>query len=229
MKIKSFFLPLISACLMLGIMTTAQADPANKDAVAAATNMIIESVGFSCIEPGFPFLCTEESDDVVLLEDFIHAKNNGDYVMQVSMECFTGSYDVDSHEPYGFGIDYRRAFVQVWIEIDGVPVYDNAGKVIMCGDETFQLYIADSFETEPDLDVQLNRFGGAHAFNWPVLNLPHGHHLVQVMGRLQARVLGIDDIPDEGTMAGIGKRSLFINNIHAANGEGLGCDGLGCF
>ena len=229
MSFNRFFPRAAVALLAMGIALTTQADPANKDAVAAATSIEIAFVGPSCTNS---FLCTD-NEEHVLLSDHIHAKNNGDYMIGVTMECFTGSYDLDSNVPWGFGIDYRRAFVQVWIEIDGAPVYDNAGKVIFCGDETFQLYVDPSAVVVDsvffNLDFQLNRFGGAHAFNWPVLNLPHGEHLIEVVGRLQARVLGLDDIPDEGTIAGIGKRSLFIQPIHVANGETLDCDGLGCY
>ena len=115
------------------------------------------------------------------------------------------------------------------IFIDDVPVGDNRGRVNFCGHESFQLYYDPAFQAEgPDfatLEFEMARFGGAHAFNWPVLNLAHGEHEVDVRVRGIVQVLALDDIADEGAMAGFGKRSLIIEPVHLKVDETLGDDG----
>jgi hypothetical protein len=216
MKFSNLVIRVTGMFLCVGFVLAAQAAPststnaANKAAVVGATSQEFAFAGFVCDELVPPIFC-EDTNELGLMSDTVKAPTNGDYAFHVSMECFVGSYDIDSSAPYGFGLDYRRAYVEVWVVVDGVVVNgDEDGKVIFCGQEVLQLY---ANEGRDDLNVELQRFGGTYAFNWFKLNLTQGTHLVEVKAKLAARVLDLDLIPDEGTVAVVGKRSLIIEPI----------------
>jgi len=208
MRVKNSLITALAVLLVSGASLALAAGGANKTAVVGASTTVLEFVGGSVC--GGPFC--EDSTVYTILDEMVKTPTNGDLAFYVTMECFVGSYDLDSGIPYGFGIDYRRAFVQVWVEVDGTPLYGNNGKVIFCGDEVFQLYGYDG--PFPEYSLGLRLFGGTHGFNWAALNVSKGWHDVAVKARLGAKVLDLDLFPDEGTVAVIGKRSLIIEPIH---------------
>ncbi len=206
---------------------------ANKTAVVGSKAYVKEWNGWC--GASFPSLCGD-SNTLPLLQDVVKVPDKGDLAIYVSMECFVGHFDLDvDYYPFGIGIDGRRAWVEVWVkfyEADGITELKHANgdpikehKIRFCGEDVFQLYGNGWYNGfDLDLDISLGQFGGAHAFNWAVLNLPSGEVVVRLYGRLFARAINWDYIPDEFTWVVVGKRSMIIEPIHTTVDETLGDD-----
>ena len=183
--------------------------PANKTAVSVSKVKVLEGTKYLANPP----LKT------TLLSETVKTPNNGDLVAYFTTECFIGSYDIDSDFVWGFVLDGRRAAVKVWVEVDGER---RSPRINICSHGIFQLDVP----AVPNqvFAVELEKFGGAYAFNFPILGLSNGTHHIAIKAKLEANVLNLDGIPDEGIIAVIGARSLIVDPIKVRVGETLGDD-----
>lgn len=176
--------------------------PADKVAVAGGS---IEVRSTSLVEGA-------SSEEFVLLSGLMKTSGPTDLVLQVTLECalWTAVTTVGNDE------SESSARIDVWVEVDGVPVAVSAddtvspGKVTFC-DRTHRMKTLD-FDDEDARIEQYLRTKSANAFNWILLDAGAGMHDIVVKARVDAKVTGAGD-----AFGAVGKRTLVVEPVKLAN------------
>lgn len=151
-------------------------------------------------------------EDVVLLSEKIKTSAPTDLILGVTLEC------VITTELTTVGNDAQEAegTVRVWIEVDGVPVPvstdDTDGKVTFCNQ--VQQRETSMFDDEDATIRTLDTSGAANGFNWLRLNMGSGIHTITVKADLRTSASDT-----ASALAAVGKRTLIIEPVKAANDE----------
>ena len=187
------------AALQRGKPAAAASEPANK-AAAAGSSIEINAPG-----------------SFTLLSEQIRTSKTIDLLMQVTAEC-TITTDVTTQ-----GSDDQTGFaeIQVWVEIDGIPVRVGAndptsGRVIFAN-RTYQR--TTTFADPDDTNNVIRTFletRSCHGFNWMALNVGSGLHLIEVKGQLSANATA-----RASARAVVGHRTLTIEPVKCANNEAV--------
>ena len=148
-------------------------------------------------------------EEVVLLAGTMKTSSPTDLLLSVSLECsiLTQVTTVGNDDQEAFGR------VEVWVEIDGVPVGVTAndnGRVVFC-DRVHQQETT-LFDDEDATIRSYLETRTANAFNWAALNVGSGMHSIVVKGTLTKGAT-------EGAMAeaAIGKRTFIAEPTKLAN------------
>lgn len=152
------------------------------------------------------------SEQVELLNATVRSSNTIDLLLQVTLECalWTDITVIGNDESEAI------ATVNIWVEIDGVPVpvsdddEESPGEVVFCN-RAFKMATMNVDDEDQQIDQYLST-KAANSFNWMSFNIGSGIHNIVVMGELEAQVTGIGE-----AQAGIGKRTLIIEPLHLAN------------
>ena len=197
------FWALIAAALiftMTGQSADATHQPANKVAAAGSAAKVIAP-----------------AEDVVLLQEKLKTSSPTDLILGVTAEC------VITTELTTVGNDSQEAegTVRIWVEVDGVPVPVSAddpaadrGKVTFCNQ--LEQRETTMFDDEEATIRTLNQSGAANAFQWLRLNMGSGIHTITVKGSLTTTAT-----QGSSALAAVGKRTLIIEPVKAANDEAV--------
>lgn len=168
--------------------------PADKAAVAGSTVLVTE--------PGAP---------TTILAHTMRTSTTADVVFAVTAECAIAT------EVKTVGNDDQSAegVVDVWVEVDGVPVAvatgDN-GRVTFCNEAHRR--VTTLFDDEDATIETFDRSKQANGFNWTRLNMGNGIHKIEVKAQLT------ETATNKATAdAAIGKRTLTVAPTHMANDE----------
>lgn len=187
-----------------GSIPMANADhlPADK---AVASGSAMEILGTPATEGS-------TSETVDLLSATVRSSNTIDLLLQVTLECalWTDITVIGNDESEAI------ATVNVWIEIDGVPVpvasegEEEPGKVVFCN-RAFKMATMNVDDEDQQIDQYLST-KAANSFNWMQVNVGSGVHEIVVKGELEAQVTGVGE-----AQAGIGKRTLIVEPLRLSN------------
>lgn len=169
--------------------------PANKLA-AAGSNVVFMSPG-----------ATEE-----ILSTSIKVGGPKELVLQLTAECAL----ITTLTTVGNDMAEAFAQVQTWVELDGkvVPVTTTAaddGRVVLCN--RLERRATMDFDDE---DARIDTFQEtrqANAFNWLTFDVGSGTHTIKVFAEFVTNTEG-----DATAFAGVGKRTLIVEPVHAPNG-----------
>ena len=175
---------------------SAEHEPANKAAVSAASTEIAG--------PG---------EEVEILHATVKTSNPADLRLDVTLECSI----VTDVTTVGNDSSSAQAGVDVWIEIDGNPVFvstddPSGGRITFCNrkyQRTTSLFDDEDATIETFFDTK-----SAHGFNWASFNVGSGTHQIVVKATLSQETSG-----DATAEAVIGNRTLIVDTIKAANDE----------
>lgn len=187
-------LALAAAFVAPSLLDSARAthQPANKASVAGST---VEILG--------------AGEAVALLTSTLKTSAPTDLLLSVTLECSILT------EVTTVGNDMQEAFgrVEVWVEIDGVPVgvtSGDDGHVVFCDrvhQQETSLFDDDDATIRSYLETRT-----ANAFNWASLNVGSGVHTIEVKGLLTETMTD-----GAAAKAGIGKRTLVVEPTKLAN------------
>lgn len=201
--IRRAVVPFLAVALAALAFTATQVgathQPANKVSAAGSTAVVIA--------PNTAY---------TLLSEKIKANKPTDLILGVTLEC------VITTEVTTVGNDLQSAegSVRVWVELNGVPVPVSAddtapgdvGKVTFCNQ--FEERETTAFEDEDATIRTLNRAGAANGFNWLRLNAGTGIQTIEVKADLTTTASDT-----ASALAAVGKRTLIIEPVKAANDE----------
>ena len=148
------------------------------------------------------------SETVTLLNATIHTTNPEDVEFSVTSECSI----VTSGDLTGISSVTTKATVEIWVEVDGVPVQvspaqGDDGRVVFCNRD-WQLTFSD-----PDGFLGLyEKTKSANAFNWMLQNVGVGTHSIVVKGQLSVYATAMGRAE-----AGVGRRTLIAEPAHLTN------------
>jgi hypothetical protein len=162
-------------------------------------------------------LMSPQAAGVTLLEEKVKTSSPTDLILGVTAEC------VITTEITTMGNDTESAegTVRVWVEVDGVPVpvssddTTDTGKVTFCNQ--FEERQTTNFDDADATIRTLNRAGAANAFQWLRLNTGNGVHTITV----RADFITTNTTPTSEAIAAVGKRTLIIEPVKAANDEAV--------
>jgi len=164
----------------------------------------------------------QSSQAVTLLEGTMRLSNRIDLVIDVASECAlwtdVKTINTDNAEDESQAI----ATVEVWVEIDGVPVPvtnsaaqggpDN-GRTVFCNrDHKLKTIFMDGNDDDELTIEDYIHSRESSAFNWVALNVDSGIHEIEVKGILTAQVT----TPNGVAKAAVGKRTLIVDPVHLA-------------
>ena len=183
------------AVVITGQGAVATHEPANKVSAAGATTEVLSP-----------------AENVVILQDQVKTSKPTDLILGVTAECAITT------ELTTTGNDSANAFglVRLWVTIDGVPVKvaqgDSDGKVVFCNraEERQTTFFDD--EDATIRTFQMSR--QANGFSWMALDVGSAVHTIAVRAELTRGSTG-----DASALAAIGKRTLIIEPVKAANDE----------
>lgn len=190
----------IAASIIYAGAATAEADhePANKVSASGST---IEVAG--------------PNEEVILLSETVKTSKPTDLILSVSLECSI----VTNLTTTGDDTSRANGHVEVWIEIDGVPVTvgeDDVeeGRVVFCN----RSYAREtSLFGEDDQDHTIRTFletRQANAFNWMALDVGSAVHTIEVKAELVQE--STDNAEAEVV---VGDRTLIVEPTKSANDE----------
>lgn len=153
------------------------------------------------------------SQVATLLTGTMKTSGPTDLVLSVTLECALWT----DLSVVGNADSQAIASVNVWVEIDGVPVQvssgdnaEDAGRVTFC-DRAYRMETLN-FENENQTINTFIETRNANGFNWISLNLGSGTHTIEVKAELDAEVTGM------GTAkAAVGKRTIVVDPVKLAN------------
>ena len=151
---------------------------------------------------------------VTLLEEAVKTSSPTDLILGVTAEC------VITTELTTVGNDAESAegTVRIWVEVDGVPVPVSSDDAVETGKVTFcnqlEQRTTSMFDDANATIDTLNRSGAANAFQWLRLNMGNGVHTITVKADLVTSAT-----EGSSAMAAVGKRTLIIEPVKAANDE----------
>ena len=174
-------------------------EPANKVSAAGSATEVVS--------PG---------ESVILLQDRVKTSKPTDLILGVTSECAITT------EVTTVGNDLQNAegIVRMWVEIDGkvVPVSSDdpaatRGRVVFCN--RFYERQTSLFDDEDATIRTFERSREASAFNWMALDVGSGIHTITVKADLQT----FTSSAQSTALAAVGKRTLIIEPVKAANDE----------
>lgn len=159
---------------------------------------------------------------VTILDAFIKSSNPSDLILSVSLECALWteviSSTIDDH-PEGYtSFSRAEARVEVWVEIDGVPVTmgDSDGRVTFC-DRVQEQEITDIDEDTGNFTIrQRLETTQANAFNWAVTDVGSGLHHIVVKADIEA-----DNTEGAYADGAVGFRTLIVEPTRFPTGTVL--------
>lgn len=153
-------------------------------------------------------------ESVVLLSERVKTAKPTDLILGVTTECSITT------ELTTVGNDFSEAMgqVKIWVEIDGKPVPVAAddttepGRVVFCKD----LYQRQTtlFDDEDATIRTLQDTRNANGFNWMAQNVGAATHLIEVKASLTTNASD-----NAQALAAVGKRTLIVEPVKAANDE----------
>lgn len=185
---------------LVGSGANATHQPANKVAAAGAAAVVT----------------SPQAPAILLLEEKVKTSKPTDLILGVTLEC------VITTEVTTTGNDLQEAegTVKVWVEVDGVPVpvssddTTETGKVTFCNQ--FHQRETTMFDDEDATIRTLHRAGSANGFQWLRLNMGSGIHTISVRADLET-----SNTDTASALAAVGKRTLIIEPVKAANDEAV--------
>jgi hypothetical protein len=191
-----------ASLLLLSQPATATHQPADKVFASASTLEVTHAQ----LGPG------TSAAEFDLLEAVLRTSSPTDLLLNVTAECAL----VTDFDPFLVPTSETVATVEVWVEIDGVPVPvtsdpakggpDN-GRVVFCNRD---------FRIDQLLPISITELfiktRSANAFNWGALNVGSGIHTIKVRARLEGTVSTAGN-----AHAVVGKRTLVVEPSKMAN------------
>ncbi|HEX7166183.1 MAG TPA: hypothetical protein VF230_04295 [Acidimicrobiales bacterium] len=195
---------LLSAVLAAGLLGVISSQAVN------ATHEPADKVSAS----GSAGIVVSPGSNVTLMSERIRTSSPSDLILGVTAECVITT----ELTTVGNDLETAEAQVRIWIEVDGVVVPVSAddtadpGKVTFC--DRLDERETTVFDDEDATIRTLQRTGNANGFNWLKLNTGSGIHTIEVKADLtHAATDGAD------ALAAVGKRTLIIEPVKAANDE----------
>ena len=156
--------------------------------------------------------------NVTLLEEQVKTSKPTDLILGVTLECVITTEITTT----GNDLESAEGTVRVWVEIDGVPVPVSAddpaadrGKVTFCNQ--FEERQTTMFDDQDATIRTLNRAGAANGFQWLRLDAGSGVHTITV----RADFITSNTTETSEAIAAVGKRTLIIEPVKAANDEAV--------
>lgn len=143
-----------------------------------------------------------------ILSGVMKTSNPTDLVISVSLECsiLTQVTTVGNDDASAFGR------VEVWVEIDGVPVgvtSEDDGRVVFC--DRAQRQTTSLFDDEDATITSYLKTRSAHSFSWIDLNLGSATHTIVVKAHFTEEASS-----NAVAQALIGKRTLVVEPVKLA-------------
>lgn len=173
-----------------------------------------------------------EDTVVTLLSSTVKSSNNIDYVIQFTAECSIITDVTTSNTGTSFDSQRAEGSIDVWVEIDGTPVQVAGGagaEVTLCNRVHQQDMTFDNPEDEDDAPDSITlrtyqKTKAANGFNWWAIDVPHGHHTIEVKALLTTDLSAGDGLsvnPDNAAEAVVGNRTLVIEPVHLPPGSSI--------
>ena len=187
------------ACIFAGAVIATTLTPASANHLPA-DKMAVNGATLEIAAPG---------ETVEILSGTIRSSGPSDLVLSVSLECsiLTQVTTVGNDDSQALGR------VEVWVEIDGVPVgvvSGDDGKVVFC-DRTHRQTTSLFNDEDATIESYL-KTRSAHSFNWLALNLGSGTHVISVQAHFTEEATS-----NAVAEAVIGKRTLVAEPTKLAN------------
>lgn len=213
--------PMIAIALAIMMVPAIFAAPFGSDGEPKAANKTAAGSGDAVdLQSDLSDGVTEQG--VPILDAFIKTSNPTDLILSVSLECALWteviSTTLDEH-PAGYTAYGRaEARVEVWVEIDGVPVTmgDSDGRVTFC-DRVQEQEIDDIDDDTGNFTLrQRLETTQANAFNWATTDVGSGVHHIVVYADIEA-----DNTEGSFADGAVGFRTLIVEPTRFPTGTVL--------
>ena len=189
--------------------------PADKVAATGNKALFFQTAS----SPGVPVSSAEQT----LLTATMRTSSPSDLILSVGTECFIATSQRQSMDAStnAFGA------VQVWVEIDGVPVGVNNlgtsttssqpqddGRINFC--QGFD-QVARIDGDDDDVTSEVRTRSNSNSFSWVALNVGNGIHNIVVKGRLTAQAFATPPDDTAAATAAVLRRVLVVQPAKLAN------------